>query len=125
MAALERRLGELQGELAEVGFFISGSVVRRFMPCGTPGCRCQGDPPQLHGPYWQWSTRVGGKTMTRRLNPSQAAVYEQLVANRRRLRGIVAEMEKVSERAAEILIEDTAEALAASASNQLRSGRAR
>ena len=57
LAALERRLGELKRELATVGFLIPGSVVRRFMPCGKPGCRCQGDPPKLHGPYWQWTTK--------------------------------------------------------------------
>jgi hypothetical protein len=33
-----------------------GERLRRFMPCGKPGSRCQGDPPRLHGPYWPAST---------------------------------------------------------------------
>ena len=77
LAALEAELAQLKGEIASVGFVSPGSVVRRFMPCGKPGCRCQGDPPRLHGPYWQWSHKVAGKTVTRRLTPDQAQLYQQ------------------------------------------------
>lgn len=108
LAALERRLDRLKQELAQVGFLMPGSVVRRFMPCGKPGCRCGADPPVLHGPYWQWSTKVAGKTRTRRLSEQEAGVYAELVANRRRVESIVAQMEEVSARAAEILVEQAA-----------------
>src|SRR5262249_10224293 len=84
----------------------SGSVVRRFMPCGKPGCRCQADPPQQHGPYWQWSRVIGGKTVTRRLTASQASLYQQWIATRRRLTKTLAEMDKVSEQAIPILLKD-------------------
>jgi hypothetical protein len=104
LAALEAELAQLKGEIASVGFVSPGSVVRRFMPCGKPGCRCQGDPPQLHGPYWQWSHKVGGKTVTRRLSQDQARLYQQWIANRRRLGELLARMEQVSGRAAEILL---------------------
>jgi len=104
LAALEAELARLKGEIASVGFVSPGSVVRRFMPCGKPGCRCQGDPPRLHGPYWQWSHKVGGKTVTRRLTQDQARLYQQWIANRRRLGELLARMEEVSSRAAEILL---------------------
>ena len=108
LAVLERRLDRLKEELAQIGFLMPGSVVRRFMPCGKPGCRCGADPPVLHGPYWQWSTKVQGKTVTRRLTEHQAAVYAQLVANRRRLEAIVAQMEELSASAAQLLAEELA-----------------
>jgi hypothetical protein len=108
LAALERQLDRLKGELAQIGFPMPGSVVRRFMPCGKPGCRCGADPPVLHGPYWQWSTKVGGKTVSRRLNERQAAVYAELVANRRRLDAIVAQMEELSASAATLLADEAA-----------------
>jgi hypothetical protein len=106
LAALVAELTRLKGEIASVGFVSPGSVVRRFMPCGKPGCRCQGDPPQLHGPYWQWSHKVGGKTVTRRLTPDQARLYQQWIANRRRLGELLVRMEEVSSRAAAILLRD-------------------
>jgi hypothetical protein len=74
--------------------------------CGKLGCRCQGDPPQLHGPYWQWSHKVAGKTVTRRLTPDQARLYQQWIANRRRLDQLLARMQQVSSQAAEILLRD-------------------
>jgi len=108
LAPLEAELDRLKAQIASVGFVSSGSVVRRFMPCGKPGCRCQDDPPQLHGPYWQWSHKVGGKTITRRLTQDQARLYQQWIANRRRISELLARMEQVSGRAAEILLRDTA-----------------
>jgi hypothetical protein len=106
LAALEAELARLKGEIASVGLVSPGSVVRRFMPCGKRGCRCQGDPPQLHGPYWQWSHKVAGKTITRRLTPDQARLYQQWIANRRRIDQLLAQMEAVSGQAAKILLRD-------------------
>jgi DNA repair exonuclease SbcCD ATPase subunit len=105
LRAQERRLRRLAEQLAGTGFISSGSVVRFFSPCGRHNCRCHADPPQLHGPYWQWSYRpAGGKTVTRKLNQAQARLYQEWIANRRRLLVVVAEMEEVSRQAAEILL---------------------
>jgi hypothetical protein len=106
LTTLQAELDRLKDQIAVVGFVSPGSVVRRYMPCGKPGCRCQGDPPKLHGPYWQHSHKVGGKTITRRLTPDQARLYQQWIANRRRIDQLLAQMEQVSAQAAEILLRD-------------------
>ncbi len=109
LQAHERSLHRLAEQLLHPGFISSGSVVRHYAPCGKPNCRCHADPPQLHGPYWQWSYRPpGGKTVTRKLSERQALLYKEWIANRRRLLAIVAEMEMVSRQAAEILLADDA-----------------
>jgi len=95
---------ELAAELATVGFISPGSVVSRYTSCGKPGCRCQADPPQRHGPYYQWSRAVAGKTVSRRLNENQAELYRAWIANRKRIDAIITEMEKVSADAGEILL---------------------
>ncbi len=105
LQAHERSLRRLAEQLAGSGFISSGSVVRRYAQCGTSSCRCHADPPQLHGPYWQWSYRpAGGKTVSRQLNERQALLYQEWIANRRRLVAVVAEMEEVSRQAAPILL---------------------
>lgn len=106
LEAYQAKLQRLASELTDIGFISWGSVVRRFMPCGKRGCRCQGDPPQLHGPYWQWTRAVAGKTVTRRLTEPEAQLYQEWIANRRRLSRTIAEMEKVSQQAGEILLRD-------------------
>jgi len=109
------RYQALTAELSGLGFIIPGSLVLRETSCGKPGCKCQADPPRLHGPYYQWSCAVGGKTQTRRLSRAEAELYEQWIANRRRLKRIVAEMERVSAAAGEILLRQANESRGGSA----------
>lgn len=94
----------LKAELAEIGFISPGSLVVRETSCGKPGCRCKGDPPQRHGPYFQWSRTREGKTESRRLDEGEAELYREWIDNRRRLERIVTEMERVSESAGEVLL---------------------
>ena len=100
----ERRYQALAAQLTEIGFISPGSLVTRTTSCGKPNCRCVADPPRRHGPYYQWSRAVAGKTVSRRLNEPQADLYQQWITNRRRLERIVTEMETLSAAAGEILL---------------------
>lgn len=86
----------IAARLAKVGFALPGTLLERRMACGKPTCRCKADPPQLHGPYHQWTRKIDGKTVTRRLTDEQAAVYGPWFANARRLRELVNELEALS-----------------------------
>ena len=101
---------QLATELASIGFISPGSVVSRHTSCGKPGCRCQGDPPQRHGPYYQWSRAISGKTVSRRLTETEAELYRDWIANRRRIEQIIAQMEQISADAAELLLRQAAPA---------------
>ena len=94
----------LTARLAAVGFISPGSLVERTTSCGKPTCRCQADPPARHGPYYQWSRAVDGKTISRRLDARQAELYRAWIANRRQLEAIIAQMQDVSAAAGEILL---------------------
>ena len=98
------RYETLKGQLAEIPPIRRGSVVRRFMPCGKSGCRCQASPPQLHGPYYQWTRKVHGKTSTTRVDQSQAKLLCEWIENGRRLDNIIRQMEKISLRLTERLL---------------------
>jgi hypothetical protein len=54
------------------------------------------DPPALHGPYYQWSHKIRGKTVTRRLSKAQAAVCREWLRNHRQLKATVRKMEALS-----------------------------
>lgn len=103
LARLNKRYQEIAAQLAKGGFILKGSVVERFLTCGNPGCQCRADPPRLHGPYWQWSTRVEGKTVTRRISREQARCYREWIDNRRRAEQVLEEMHEISSQAAAIL----------------------
>jgi len=97
---------ELAAELATLGFISPGSLVVRHTSCGKPGCRCQADPPQRHGPYYQWSRAVAGKTVSRRLNPPQAELYRDWIGNRQRIERLLTKMQQTSAAAAELLLHE-------------------
>jgi len=98
----ERRYRELAAQLADIGFISSGSLTRRYTRCTSPGCRCRADPPQPHGPYWQLTRKVDGKTTTRRLTPSQAELYRDWINNDRRMRQVINQMRNLAAKAAEL-----------------------
>ena len=68
-AALDRIAAELA---AAAGPALPGTLTVRSYACGKPNCRCHGDPPALHGPYAEWTRKIGGKTTTRRLHRRRA-----------------------------------------------------
>src|SRR5487761_1260821 len=99
LVAYERRYRELALELSDVGMIQAGSVTRRFTRCGSPGCRCHTAASKRHGPYYQWTTKVQNKTVTKTLSENEAAIYQEWIANDRRLRALVKEMREVAAKA--------------------------
>lgn len=92
----QRDYRRLQLTLSRIGYFRRGTLLKRFMPCGKPGCACQATPPRLHGPYYQWTRKVDGKTVTVRLSSEQAEMLAGWIATGKELDRIVAEMEQLS-----------------------------
>jgi hypothetical protein len=87
--AIARRLGE-------IGFTLPGTITERMMRCGKRTCRCRADPPQLHGPYIQWTRTVNGKTVTKLLTPGQLERYQPWFDNTRQLRELATQLETAS-----------------------------
>jgi hypothetical protein len=71
--------------------------------CGNPGCRCHADPPLLHGPYYIWTRKVAGKTVTAQLKPEYAAFCKDWNRNMRLLDRTVRQLQALGLRAATVL----------------------
>ena len=108
LATYERRYRELAAQLADIEMISAGSLTRRYTRCTSPGCKCRAEPPQPHGPYWQWTRKIDGKTVTRRLTPTEAKLYRQWIANDRRMRRIIEQMRTIAAKAADIHLTQTA-----------------
>lgn len=106
LEALRARYRELAARLAEIGFFTTGSLLQRRTVCGTPSCLCHADAAHRHGPYWQHTRKVGGRTVTRRLSAAAAELYEQQIASNKELRSLLEQMEELSERALALQLRD-------------------
>ena len=106
LAEYHRRHRELAAQIAEIGIVAAGSVTRRFTRCRSVGCRCNADPPTPHGPYWQWTAKVNGKTVTKRLTAKEAKLYQEWISNDRRIRALLDQIRKVDAKAAELLLKE-------------------
>ena len=82
--------------LTAAGFALPGTLADRMTRCGHPNCRCHADPPQLHGPYHQWTRKKNGRTATRILSDDQLADYGPWFDNHKRPRELIAELEEIS-----------------------------
>ena len=87
--------------LTQAGFILPGTLTERMTRCGYANCRCRADPPQLHGPYHQWTRKINGKTVTRILSDDQLADYQPWFDNQRRLRDLITELETLSQEIAD------------------------
>jgi hypothetical protein len=81
----DREYQALKHQILDLGWARPGSLIRR-MPCGNPACRCMSRPPRLHGPYVQWSHKIGGKTRSLQLSEDPARMAKGWTDNYRKLK---------------------------------------
>ena len=86
----------IAAELARAGYALPGTLTVRSYACGKPNCRCHASPPRLHGPYAEWTRKISGKTVTRRLTPAQLTEYQPLFDNAKKLRALLAELQDLT-----------------------------
>ncbi len=104
LRACERRYDRLRRRLARMGYLAVGTVTVSRLPCGNPQCRCRRGARFRHGPYSYWTTKVGGKTVSKLLKPDEARLYLRWIADRRRLDRTVQAMLEVSRDVAAVLL---------------------
>ena len=92
-AALTRITAQIA---ATAGPALPGTLTVRSYPCGKHDCRCHADPARWHGPYAEWTRKINGKTVTRRLTPAQLAAYQPLFDNAKKLRALLAELQDLT-----------------------------
>ena len=103
--AQQARAAEIAAEitacLADLNFALPGTLADRMTRCGHPGCRCHADPPRLHGPYHQWTRKIGKKTVTRILTDDQLTDYQPWFDTQRKIRALITELETLSQQIAD------------------------
>ena len=98
LAWLERRRAELFGLISQVGDFRRGALNVVWRKCGKPNCTCAQPGHRGHGPQYNLTRRVGGKTVNVHLKPGpELEKAEREVAEHQRFAALVEEVSQVSE----------------------------
>ena len=77
---IQRRYEQLKKELLGLGWICQGSLMHA--------------PPHA----WRWTRKVNAKTVTVALSEPQAELYQQAIANHRRLEQLLSEMRELSQK---------------------------
>ena len=94
--AREQRFRQTRQELLQLDYFLKGTVLKRMMKCGRPQCACHHDPAKRHGPYFEWTYKVKGKTVNVKLSPQAAPLYLAATKQHRKLKAVLTRMERLS-----------------------------
>ncbi len=93
LAWLERRRAELFGLISQVGDFRRGALNAVWRKCGKPNCACAQPGHRGHGPQWNLTRRIGGKTVNVHLKPGpELEKAEREVAEHQRFAALVEEV---------------------------------
>jgi hypothetical protein len=90
---LRRRYDRLAVRLGNIGLVLQGTITRRTIEREDP------DAPgrqKTYGPYYQWTRKQRGKTVTVNLTASQAKVYQRAIDNHRKMEDILQKMRILS-----------------------------
>jgi hypothetical protein len=94
----------LAESLARIGFLWPGTVQRQMLTCGKPQCACHRDSQARHGPYYYWTSKKMGKTVSRKLTREEAEILEDWIKNRRIADATIKRMMKVSKHALGLML---------------------
>ena len=98
LAWLERRRAELLALISQVGDFRRGALNAVWRKCGKPNCACAQPGHRGHGPQWNLTRRVGGRTVNVHLKPGpELEKVQREVAEHQRFADLVEEVSQVSE----------------------------
>jgi len=92
----DRNFRQAQRDLQQLDYFLKGTVLKRMMKCGQAQCACHQDPSRRHGPYFEWTYKAKGKTVNVKLSPQAASLYQTATRQHRKLKAILAKMERSS-----------------------------
>ena len=96
LKAYAQHFQELKADLSQIEYFSKGTLLARMIRCGKPQCACGKDPGKRHGPYYEWTYKARGKTVTVRLAPEAAPFFRAATRQYRKLKTILDRMETLS-----------------------------
>jgi hypothetical protein len=95
LAKLRETFEAARAQIQTLDYMIPGTLQKRLYRCGKANCRCKSQGP-LHGPYYQWTRKIDGKTVNISLDPKSATRVKECIQNNRKLRQLCRQMEKAS-----------------------------
>jgi len=97
LPALVSDRSTLLQHISELGDFQPGSITSAFRRCGSPNCHCAKPNDPGHGPHFQLTQKVEGKTVTQNLpSPADVRKAESEISEFRKFQDLTGELVDVN-----------------------------
>ncbi|RLD56281.1 MAG: hypothetical protein DRJ01_15455 [Bacteroidetes bacterium] len=84
MLEVKTRIKIIREELDNLGLMLPGSISKQWYRCGKKGCKCMdSENPQKHGPYYQLSYTLAGKSSSMLIKKEFLSQANQYISNYR------------------------------------------
>ena len=93
LSALKKDSEELKSQIGRLGVIAQGTITSRSILRPDPEDRRK---KKSYGPYYQWTCKKLGRTVTVNLTASQAKEFKKAIATHRKLERLLSELRRVS-----------------------------
>jgi len=88
---------ELKRKITSMDTILQGTVLKQYKACGKKNCRCGRDTQYWHGPYWVWTRKEKGKTITKTLKDrNQVKMIQKAFKNMQQINQILGKWKGLS-----------------------------
>ena len=89
----QNKIEQLKQKLLNLGPVLPGSISEQWNVCGTPSCKCKDSKkPQKHGPYYQLSFSVGGRSSSMFIKKEDISEARKRVRNYQEFKKLTTEL---------------------------------
>jgi hypothetical protein len=86
----------LKNKIMAKDWILQGTLLKQYKQCGKGNCYCRQDKQYWHGPYWIWTRKEKGKTITKTLNKSQVQMFKKSLKNLKEINQLIEKWKKLS-----------------------------
>ncbi|VAW81480.1 hypothetical protein MNBD_GAMMA12-2229 [hydrothermal vent metagenome] len=86
---MDSKIKSLKNKIIARDWILQGTLLRQYKQCGKNNCRCHQDQKHWHGPYWIWTRKEKGKTITKTLSDSQATMVKKSLKEMKEINKLV------------------------------------
>lgn len=93
---MNSQISRLKSKILLKEYILHGSLTETFKQCGKTNCRCYTAKKHWHGPYWIWTRKEKGKTVTKSLNIKQVVLVKEAIKEMKEIDLIIENWKKAS-----------------------------
>ena len=93
---MNTNIARIKTKITSKELVLNGTVAERYKQCGKVFCRCYDDKKYWHGPYWIWTRKENGKTITKTLRKEQAILVRSAIKQMKELNLNIEKWKKLS-----------------------------